>query len=342
VTARVAGGSVSGIWRAARQTEQPHFLFYLVTKAWFSVIGGSGHHWLARLPSVVWLALAAATLTALGTHLFGHVVGLLAGLLLATNFLFLHWEQFARDLTISLFFATFATYAFVRMVKRTTGRRWTSIWAVSLIATAWMELFGACVIAGHAAAYLVLVRTRGPRPRQRLELTLGAVSFALTIPNIVLVATANNGQLNWIPPVSLHRLFEQAWIWAGRNPFAVFACAVGLAVLVVVVLPVSRQAREALVREGSPRVDAWKAALLAAWLVAPFIVTLVLSAIQPAFAAQYLFSATPALALLAAVGIVYTQRWIGLPLLIGTAVAAGILVANYVALAPYAGFSLTP
>jgi mannosyltransferase len=343
VTARVAGGSLSGIWRAARQTEQPHFLFYVLDKAWFGVIGGpQHHHWLARFPSVVWLALAAATLTLLGTHLFGRVVGLVGGLVLATNFLLLHWEQFARDLTISLFLATFATYAFVRMIETERGTRWIWIWAVSLLAAAWIELFGVCVIAGHAAAYLVLAWMRGRRPHQRLELALGAGAFALTVPNVVLVATANNGQLNWIPPVTVHRLYDQSWIWAGRNPFAVLGCLVGLAVLGLLVLPVSESAKDALVRPDTPGVEPWKAVLVVVCLLAPFVVTLVLSAIQPAFAAQYLFAATPALALLLGVAIVYTHRWIGLPLLVGAVVAAGLLTANYVALPPYAGFTFTP
>ena len=301
-----------------------------MTKTWFSVIGGASHHWLARFPSVIWLALAAATLTALGMRLFGRVADLLAGLALGTNFLFLHWEQFARDLTISLFLATFATYAFVRMIETPTRARWPWIWAASLLVAAWMELFGICVIAGHAAAYVVLVRTAGPRPRQRLEVTLGAAAFVLTIPNVVLVATANNGQLSWIPPVSFHRLYEQPWIWAGRNPFAAVACVVGLVTL------------EFLARGDMPRVDAWKAALLQVWVAAPFFVTIALSAIQPAFAAQYLFAATPALALLLGVAVVYTDRWVGASLLVGAIVAAGLLTADYIALPPYAGFSFSP
>jgi hypothetical protein len=79
-----------------------------------------------------------------------------------------------------------------------------------------------------------------------------------------------------------------------------------------------------------------------AWLLAPFAVTLALSPIQPAFAAQYLFAATPALALLFGVSVVYTHRWIGVPLLVGAAVAAGLLIANYIALPPYAGFTFSP
>ena len=257
------------------------------------MIGGSSNHWLARFPSVLWLALAAATLTAIGTHLFGHLVGLLAGLTLASNFLFLHWEQFARDLTISLFLATLATYAFVRMVEAPTSAHWTWVWAICLLAAAWIELFGVCVLAGQVAAYLVLIRSHGERPRQRIEVILGCVTFALTIPNVILVATANNGQLNWIPPVTLHRLYDQSWIWAGRNPFTVIGGALGLVLLGLSVFPASDAKVSLIPDHASLRVEAWKAALVTGWLVAPFVVTLVLSAIQPAWAAQYLFAATP-------------------------------------------------
>jgi len=300
ITARVATQSLAGIWRAARGTEQAHFLYYLGMKAWFRVIDGPGNHWLARFPSVIWLALAAATLTALGTRLFGRTVGVLAGLILATNFLFLHWEQFARDLTISLFTATFATYAFVRMVQAPTLARWAWVWAASVVVASWVELFGVCILAGHAAGYVVRTRIEGEvRPV--------------------------------VPQVSLRRLVSQPWVWAGRNPVALIGCAVGLAVLAAALRPASRLA-------DGHRVEPWKVALTAGLFVSPFLVTLLLSPIKPAWESHYFFSATPALALLVGVAIVWLPGRLGVALLACMCVGAGLLMADFYALRPYGNF----
>lgn len=331
ITARVATQSLAGIWRAARGTEQAHFLYYLGMKAWFRVIDGPGNHWLARFPSVIWLALAAATLTALGTRLFGRTVGVLAGLILATNFLFLHWEQFARDLTISLFTATFATYAFVRMVQAPTLARWAWVWAASVVVASWVELFGVCILAGHAAGYVVRTRIEGEvRPGRRREVLLGAAAFALVIPNMVLIATAINGQFV-VPQVSLRRLVSQPWVWAGRNPVALIGCAVGLAVLAAALRPASRLA-------DGHRVEPWKVALTAGLFVSPFLVTLLLSPIKPAWESHYFFSATPALALLVGVAIVWLPGRLGVALLACMCVGAGLLMADFYALRPYGNF----
>src|SRR5439155_81663 len=75
---RTSSGSVAEIWHAARRTEAPHLLYYLLLKPWVAVFGTS--HWAVRLPSVLAGALATWVTAHLGTRLFGRLAGLAAGL----------------------------------------------------------------------------------------------------------------------------------------------------------------------------------------------------------------------------------------------------------------------
>lgn len=337
VTARVSSLSVSGIWHAARRTEQPHFVYYLLMKGWFRVIGGTSNHWLARFPSVVFMALAVVVLTVLGTRLFGNLGGLVAGLTLATNFHLLHWEQFARSLTLTLFLIVLSTYAFVRALESASPSRWTWVWAVAIVAGAWVNLFAVCVLLGHAAAYVVYRRsTPRPSPMVRRELLVGAGALLVILPNVILVATANNGQLDWIPDVTVRRIVFQTWAWAGRNPFALIAAAVSLAILIVA----SRQAngKNSTARVGGRTIAPWILALLAGWLISPFVVTLALSIVQNAFDSHYLYPATPALALLVGAAIALLPRRLSTPLLTLVVIVAGLQVARYYGTAPYGSF----
>ena len=56
-------------------------------------------------------------------------------------------------------------------------------------------------------------------------------------PIIVLVATADNGQLDWIPSPTIRRVAVQTWDWSSRNPFALMAAAIGVGSLLCERLP---------------------------------------------------------------------------------------------------------
>ena len=279
VTVQTAKQSVGGIWHAARTTEAPHFVFYLLMKPWIALVGSS--EWLIRFPSTIFGALTALVLTALGTRLHGRRAGIAAGLALATSYYVVHWWQWARPYSLALLLATLATYAFVRAMEKRSPR-WTVVWVIAAVAACWINLFSISILAAHAIALF----TRRPARTRELAAALAAATAAV-LPIVVLVATANNGQLDWIPSPTLRRVATQSWDWSGRNPLALIVAAVGVVVLV---------------RLASPSGN-WKAWLVVTWLVAPFVMTLALSAIQPAFDAHYLATAAPALALLVGVAL---------------------------------------
>jgi hypothetical protein len=186
--------------------------------------------------------------------------------------------------------------------------RWVALWGVALVAACWVNLFAVSVLAAHVAAYLAM------RPRPRLAAAaLLAVGAAVT-PIIVLVATADNGQLNWIPSPTIRRVAVQTWDWSSRNPFALVAAVIGIGALVV---------------GGARRLARWKSALVVGWTIAPFLVTLALSAVQPAFDSHYLLTAAAGLALLVGAGVAALPRRASLILVALVAVGAGLQLAHY-------------
>jgi mannosyltransferase len=306
VTLATATRPLGEIWDAARATEAPHLAYYVLMKPWLAAAGTS--EWAARFPSVVFGALAALVVTALGARLFGRSAGLVAGLTLATGAYFVHWSQQARGYTLAVFLATLATYAFVRAVHE-PSTSWWALWAVCLVTAAWASLFAVSVLAAHLAAFFAL-RPRPPARAPALALLATVVSVA---PIAVLVSIGNNGQLDWIPAPTASRVAVQTWDWASRNPFLLLAGAAGAGALIAGV---------------APRIARWKAVLVCVWLVAPFAVTLLLSAIQPAFESRYLLTAAPALALLVGAAWATLPRRLSLAVVALVAVGAGLRLAQ--------------
>jgi mannosyltransferase len=307
ITIETVHRSVGGIWHAARATEAPHLVYYLLMKPWLAAFGSGD--WVARFPSVVFGALAALTLTALGIRLFGRAAGLVAGGTLATAAFVMHFSQWARGYSLALFLATLSSYALVRAFESPRGR-WAALWGVALVAACWVNLFAVSLLAAHVGAYLAI----RPRLHPRLAVaTLLAVGAALT-PIVVLVATADNGQLNWIPAPTLRRVAVQTWDWSSRNPFALLAAAIGIG---------------ALLRGAAHCFPRWKSVLVIGWTLAPFLLTLGLSAVQPAFDSHYLLTAAAGLALLVGVGVAALPRKPSVLLLALLVAGAGLQLAHY-------------
>jgi mannosyltransferase len=307
VTIATASRPVGGIWRAARATEAPHLVYYLLMKVWLDAFGTGD--WVARFPSVLFGALAALTLTVVGTRLFGRVAGLVAGVTLATAAFALHFSQWARPYALALFLTVLATYGFVRALEDPRGR-WIALWAVSTVAACWVNLFAISALAVQIAAYLVV----RPKPRPRLALWSGVGVLAAVTPIVVLVGSADNGQLGWIPTPTPRRVAVESWDWSSRNPAVLAAALVGLWVLVVA---------------GRRRGAAWKSTLVVGLTIVPFAVLLLLSAVQPAFDSHYLLTAVAGLALLVGAGVAALRPRPALLLAALVAAGSGLQLAHY-------------
>ena len=208
--------SWSGIWDAAQDTEAPHLVYYGLMKPWLAVFGTSD--WALRLPSVLFGALAAGATALLGRRLFGELAGLVAGLALAGSSFFVSWSQAARGYTLAVLLATVATYAFVRACEeRSTA--WWAIWAASLAAAGWVNIFAFSVAAAQLVAFIVF----RPRPALRVPVLAACAALAAFLPQLVLVVSGDNGQLDWIPTPTPRHVAVGMWDWASRNPIVVLA-----------------------------------------------------------------------------------------------------------------------
>jgi mannosyltransferase len=299
--------SWSGIWEAARDTEAPHLVYYSLLKPWLAVFGTSD--WALRLPSVLFGALAAAATALLGRKLFDDVTGLAAGLAVAASSFFVSWSQQARGYTLAVLLATVATYAFVRACEE-HSTAWWAIWAAALAAAGWVNVFAFSVAAAHLVAFLLL----RPRPPTRVPAIAACAALATFLPQLVLVASGDNGQLDWIPTPTPRHVAIGMWDWASRNPIAVLAAAVGLV---------------QLFRQAVPRAAPWKAALVAVWVVAPPVATLLASIAQPAFEARYVLVAIPALALAIGAAIASLPRRWAIALAVAVALSAGVRLGQH-------------
>jgi mannosyltransferase len=302
VTRDTATSSWSGIWSAARDTEAPHLVYYGLLKPWLAAVGTSD--WALRLPSVIFGALAAAMTAVLGRRLFGQPAGLVSGLALAASSFFVSWSQAARGYTLAVLLATAATYAFVRAAEQHSNLWWTA-WAATLAAAGWINVFAFSVLAAQLAAFAFM----RPRPPLRAPVLALLAAVVVFLPQLVLVVSGDNGQLDWIPTPTPRHVAVGMWDWAGRNPVAVLAATIGLV---------------QLARNAVPLAARWKTALVAVWLVAPLAATLLASIAQPAFEARYVLVAMPAMALAIGAGIASLPRRIALALVIVLALSAGI------------------
>lgn len=299
----------SGIWDAARDTEAPHLVYYALLKPWLAVFGTSD--WALRVPSVLFGALASAATALLGSRLFGEVAGLVSGLALAASSFFVSWSQAARGYTLAVLLATVATYAFVRACEERSTAWWMA-WAAALAAAGWVNVYAFSVAAAHVLAFLLM----RPRPPIRVPALAALGALAVFLPQLVLVASGDNGQLNWIPTPTPRHVAVGMWDWASRNPVALLAAAIGLVQMVRGVVP------------GAAR---WKTALVAMWLVAPLVATLLASIVQPAFEARYVLVGLPALALAVGAAVASLPRRWGLVLAIVLVISlTARLVQHYV------------
>jgi len=116
------------------------------------------------------------------------------------------------------------------------------------------------------------------------------------------------------PTPNARRVVAQSWDWSSRNPVALLA-----AVIAIV----------ALCGRASQSSERWKAGLVITWTLAPFVITLALSAFQPAFDAHYLLTAAAGLALLIGIAVASLPRPASFALFALVVAAASLQLAHY-------------
>jgi mannosyltransferase len=264
--------------------EFPHehngMLFYVAL--WPVVhLGGTSVAWL-RLPAMVSFALAVVVCGLVGRRLAGATVGVAAATLLAVNPYAVRYAQEARMYGFALLFALVAVWALLRAVERPSRLHWAG-YALAVTAAGYSHDFTLLTVAAHP----ILVRRSPLGVRRGFAAALGGAALLLA-PLAALAATDWGTQpLAWVSRPGPRAVEGFALAAAGSWP-GVFAC-IGLLAAVGL----------ALKRRGSPhRPGARELAFLVAWLVAPFLVLVLISQAKPLLVYRYLLPSIPALCLL--------------------------------------------
>lgn len=266
-------------------TDAVHALYYTLIKPWADLVGVDPF-WL-RLPSALAVGLAAAGVVVLGTMLDRTRTGVIAAIVLVLLPRVFWAGGEARSYALQLAAAVWLTVLFVHAVRR--GRWWR-----------WVLLAGATAAANWLFLYLALLGVAQlltlalvPGLRAKLLPAAGAIlAGGLAALPILLLGFAQRAQISWVPVPDagvLGAVAKSQW-FMGSTLFAIVAWLLVVGGVVAIALRHERR-RELL-------------ALLLPWLVLPTVVLVVVSvAVSPVYLDRYLIMSAPAIALLAALGI---------------------------------------
>lgn len=272
------------LWTLLGQLETVHAVYYTLLHAWLGL--GAGEVWV-RVPSVLAMAVAAGLVGALGARLVSAPVGLAGGLLFAVDPSVSYYAQEARSTALVGACALLATWFLLRAVDQ-RGRWWAAY------AAAGAALVGLNLIALLVPLALGVTLVGWRVPRRDLLRWAGATVPALAVAGgLVLVTGEQPNQVGWIPRPGTSSLRDLAHLVAG--PTLPLVVLVGLLVLTGV-WP-TRSSAERRLR-----------ALALPLLVVPPAALLVVSFVQPAFVARYVFPSVAGAALLAGLGAVRLAR----------------------------------
>ena len=263
--------------RLAFQNEGSQALYLLLLKPWLTLT--STNEWVARTPSVVAAALAAALLVALGIRLFeSRLVGLGAGLLLATNAFSVAWSQQARQYALAMVFAVAVTYLFV-VALESEGWGWWLAYGIVAGVSVYSHFFVALVLVSHVPALVVSRR----RIAMRRFAVAAGIALLVALPALDFVLNHDTGQVAWIPELDSGYVEDVLYELSGESRLAL---AIGAAALLVLTFEAVRTPSRS-----------WRHVLVASWLVVPVSLALVISTFKPMLVDRYLIVSLPALAL---------------------------------------------
>jgi hypothetical protein len=144
------------------------------------------------------------------------------------------------------------------------------------------HFFIALVLASHVPS-LVLARRKQAFQRWAVAVAIG---FVIALPALDFALRHDKGQVSWIPDLTYDYLRSVGHSIAGDS-WLVFG--VGVVGCVVLIASAAQQ-----------RVDAWRPALVASWLLVPGVLAIEISYFKPMLVDRYLIVMAPALALASA------------------------------------------
>jgi mannosyltransferase len=276
-------------WQALWDFEANMGLYYLILRPWLH-LGNS--EVVVRGLSVLFGVATIPVLYLVGSRLFSQRVGLVAAALLAVHAFHIRWSQEARSYALLVLLLTWSTLLLVSALQGERARgRWAGYIVLSALAC-YCHLFAVFVI---AAQWLWIIVKRFPDIRSRIPGLICQV--VLIAPAGLYAAFRNQGQLDWIQPLSARDLLELCRSWVGSAPggygMALLFCFYGVLGVLGIATGLGSRSR-------SRRLDA---ALPVLWAVVPSGAIILGSIVKPILVDRYLLPCLPALLLLVSLGI---------------------------------------
>lgn len=303
-----ASQSVSDLGRLTGTVDAVLYPYYLFMHGWISLFGDAEAT--LRIPSAIFMALAAAVLALIGRRLFDAPSGLVAGLLLAAVPVISRYGQEARPYAMAMLASVVAVLSLLRALERPTVWRWAG-YAVAVLWIGYSHIVALMALAAHLVAVVAVARRAEGRDRLR---TLVGWSSALlaAVPAmlpLILAGQRQHAQISWIGDTTWARVHKFPGEMFLSTTVAGFFLILGSGA--VVVLAVRRQR--------------WIAAFLAVWTLLPPVLAYYTFHEFHFFLPRYLLFTVPAWVLLGAYAI---RRLAGTePKLLVATLAAGAALA---------------
>ncbi|MFI7597707.1 glycosyltransferase family 39 protein [Actinoplanes sp. NPDC049681] len=280
--------------------------YYLFMHGWIRLFGDAEAT--LRLPSAIFMALAAAVLALLGRRLFDAPTGLVAGLLLPAVPAISRYGQEARPYAMAMLASVSAVFLLLRALERPTVWRWAA-YALAVVWVGYSHIVALMALAAHLVVVLPAARDR----RRILAGWSAAVLAALlAVLPLVLAGQRQHAQISWIADPTWARVqgFPREMFLSGAAAdLFLFLGGAALALLVV----------------AGGREQRWIAAFLALWTLLPPALAYYTFHEFHFFLPRYLLFTVPAWVLLGAYAI---RRLAGSePKLLVAALAAGAVLA---------------
>jgi mannosyltransferase len=155
-----ASRTPSQLWAMLHNIDAVLGIYYFGLHLCMAILGQSSTA--MRLPSVIAMTAAAATVGLIGKRLGGTTAGVASGLIFALIPSVSRYAQEARPYAFATFFAALATLLFLRALEHPRWGRW-ALYALAVAAAGAANLIAVCVIAGHLVIVAVDVAQRTVR-----------------------------------------------------------------------------------------------------------------------------------------------------------------------------------
>jgi len=304
-TASLARANLS--WPLFWQRHETNMLLYeVLLHFWLAATGMVGIHQsalVARLPSILAMALTSIVIVLIGSRYWSTVTGLVAGLIFASDGIILGLSQQARGYAFELLFSCLAWCTVLLILRRPEQTRWWVLYAVATVLAIYTDVISVFDVAAQVAAVGLLFIPQVARRTEDLEVPQGRVLRTFLIPGAatlsgIFVACAylaydgisRSSNLSWVPVATPSSLWKFFYDQAEHHTVAAAALLAAVALGLVLGL----RSRRGL------------SIVLLPWAIIPVFGPYLLT--QPHldfhfFYPRYLSAGVPALALLAAIGV---------------------------------------